>query len=102
MEYVVNFVKMQRFDDPLLIEVLAATRTPGGKKISEEAWQALQTTVIRRNAVDARLRDARSWYECAYKWGIVSYAMHLHARLSANAAVRCCFTSRPLIVHLVV
>ncbi len=46
MEYVVNFIKMQRFDDPLLVEVLAAMRTPGGKKISEEAWQALQTTVI--------------------------------------------------------
>ena len=55
MEYVVNFVKMQRFDDPLLVEVLADTRTPGGKKISEEAWQALQTTVIHRNAVNARL-----------------------------------------------
>ena len=91
MEYVVNFVKMQRFDDPLLVEVLGAMRTPGGKKISEEAWQALQTTVIRRKAVDARLRDARAWCEYAYEWCIVSYAMHVHARLNAKAAGKVLF-----------
>ena len=38
MEYVVDFVQMQRFKDPLLVEVLEAMRTPGGKKISEDAW----------------------------------------------------------------
>ena len=26
------------------------------------------------------------WYECAYEWRIVSYAMHAHARLNAKAA----------------
>ena len=33
MEYVVDFVQMQRFKDPLLVEVLEAMRTPGGKNI---------------------------------------------------------------------
>ena len=42
MAYVVHFEQMQRFDDPLLVEVLEAVRTPGGKKISEAAWKALQ------------------------------------------------------------
>ena len=45
MEYVCDFVKMQRFDDPLLVELLEAMRTPGGKNILEEAWQALKATV---------------------------------------------------------
>ena len=50
MKYVVDFVNMQRFDDPLLVEVLHALRTPGGKKISDEAWRTifivkLETTV---------------------------------------------------------
>ena len=85
MAYVVHFEQMQRFDDPLPVEVLAAMRTPGGKKISEAAWKALQGTVLRSTAAETRLRDARGWYECAYEWRIVSYAMHAHARLNAKA-----------------
>ena len=86
MEYVVDFVQMQRFDDPLLVEVLEAMRTPGGKTISEQAWEALKSTVIQTSGTDPRLRDARGWYECAYEWRIVCYAMHAHARLNAKAA----------------
>jgi hypothetical protein len=109
MEHVVDFVQMQRFDDPLLIEILHAMRTPGGKKVSEKAWQALVGTVLvagsatqpttaatssgalqpandARPAVDPKLLEARGWYECAYEWRIVSYAMHANARLNAKAA----------------
>ena len=34
------------FDDPLLVEVLEALRTPGGKSISEGSWQVAKGTVI--------------------------------------------------------
>ena len=100
MEYVVDFIDMKRFDDPLLLQVLEAMRTPGGKKISEEAWQAIKATQIRTVEaggapqpanVDTRLGDARGWYECAYEWRIVSYAMHAHARLNARAAGKLLF-----------
>ena len=37
-EHVVDFVEMQRFDDPLLLEILHSMRTLGGKTLSEEAW----------------------------------------------------------------
>jgi hypothetical protein len=37
MKYIVNFGKMHRFHDPLLVEVLGAMRMPGGRKISEDA-----------------------------------------------------------------
>ena len=40
MEYVVDFTQMQRLTDPLLVEILEAMRTPGGKQISEAAWSA--------------------------------------------------------------
>ena len=40
-EYAVDFVQMQRFTDPLQLEVLNAMRTPGGKQISEESCQAI-------------------------------------------------------------
>ena len=89
MEYVVDFVDMQRFKDPLLLEVLIAMRTPGGKTISEDSWQALVKTQIKSTSVaaqpagtsnseaetpqyDQRLRAARGWYESAYEWRIVS------------------------------
>jgi hypothetical protein len=98
MEYVVNFVEMKRFEDDNLAEILEAMRVPGGKLISQEAWQALQATVIKTGAPqpgddqqDTRLRDARHWYECAYEWRLVSYAMHAHARLNAKAEYKILF-----------
>ena len=79
MEYVIDFVQMKRFKDELQIQVLEAMRTPGGKKISEECWQAIKSTRIRSSgggaastASDPRLRAARRWYESAYEWRIVS------------------------------
>ena len=108
MEYVVDFVQMQRFDDKLQVEVLEAMRTEGGKTISEESWRAIVATQIRENepatqatasssstsqplAWYARLREARGWYESAYEWRIVSYAMHANARLDAHDAGKVLF-----------
>jgi hypothetical protein len=98
MEYVVDFVQMKRFKDDLQIQVLQAMRTPGGKKISEECWQAIKSTEIRSSgratqptAWDPRLRAARRWYESAYEWRIVSYAMHAQARLDAHDAGKVLF-----------
>ena len=55
---------MQRFKDPLLLEVLEAMRTPGGKKISEDAWRAITATEIKMGSsggasqpADPRLRE---------------------------------------------
>ena len=83
-----DFVEMKRFEDPLLVEVLEAMRTPGGKKISENAWEAIKATQIKKGEEDKRLWEARNWYECAYEWRLVSYAMHAHARLNAKVAGR--------------
>ena len=40
--------------------------------------------VVPPAAWDPRLRAARKWYESAYEWRIVSYAMHTQARLNAH------------------
>ena len=89
IEHVLDFVQMQRFTDPLLVEVLGAMRTPGGKKISNAAWRAVQRTELKPD--DQRLRDARGWYESACEWRFVPYAMHAHAKLDAHAAGKLLF-----------
>ena len=75
-------------------------QTPGGKRISQESWQALVKTQIHSSSsaaqragtsnpgveYDQRLREARGWYESAYEWRIVSYAMHTQAKLDAHDA----------------
>ena len=81
-QYVIDFVQMQRFTDPLQVEVLEAMRTPGGKTISEASWQAIVKTCLDQSedqhasndggasqpaALDRRLQEARGWYECAYE-----------------------------------
>ena len=98
MEYVVDFVQMKRFTDELQIQVLEAMRTPGGKAISDECWQAILNTEIKSGgsasqptAWDPRLRAARHWYESAYEWRIVSYAMHTQTRLDAHDAGKILF-----------
>ena len=98
IEYVVDFVQMKRFKDNLQIQVLEAMRIPRGKKISEECWQAIKKTQIRSSssasqptAWDPRLRAARRWYESAYEWRIVSYAMHAQTRLDAHDAGKVLF-----------
>ena len=45
-EYVIDFVQMQRFTDPLQVEVLNAMRRRGGKKIPDEGWQAILKTEV--------------------------------------------------------
>ena len=99
---------MKRAGGNNLVEILSDMRTPGGKRISEDAWQAVQATAIKNGAPqpglhsagdpqpgdvqqDTRLRDARHWYECAYEWRLVSYAMHAHARLNARAESKVLF-----------
>ena len=92
IEHVIDFVEMRRFDDERQVHVLEAMRTPGGKKIKEEAWQAIKDAELKMSGADAhqlgapdpRLLQARGWYESAYEWRIVSLAMHTHAKLDAR------------------
>ena len=101
LKYVVDFKQTKRFDDPILVEILAGMREPGGKKLSDEAWTAIQATQLgnmgRDDAAfgrasepaasgDPRLGEALGWHHAAYEWSIVHFAMQAEARRSAKAA----------------
>ena len=60
MEYVVDFVQMQRFDDPVLVAILEAMRTRGGKKISDEAWRAIESTRLHTAATGSAVQPTAS------------------------------------------
>ena len=77
MEYVVDFVQIQPFDDPLLVEVLKAMRMPGGEKISEEAWKSLDDIVFQTGGADSLLALVVGvWMRgCVYAILILSFKM---------------------------
>ena len=101
LKYVVDFKQTKRFDDPLLVEILAAMREPGGRKLSDEAWAAIQATQVGSMGTDdpafgrasepaasgdPRLSEALGWHHAAYEWSIVHFAMQAEARRSAKGA----------------
>merc|ERR1712185_602190 len=73
------------------VPVSSSLLAPGGKAISEEAWQAIEKTQIgsqgsdasQLTATDPRLRAARGWYESAHDLRVMLYAMHAQTRLTA-------------------
>ena len=101
LKYVCDFKEMKRFDDPLLVEILAGMREPGGKKLSAEAWAGIRATQVGSMqsdnvsigrasepaaAGDPRLSNALGWHHAAYQWSIVHFTMQAEARRSARAA----------------
>ena len=86
IEYVVDFVEMKRFNDPLQLQLLQDMRIPGGRRLSEETWTTIENTV-QKSAPD----DCCDWFEAAYEWRTVSYAMHAKARLQARRAKKVLF-----------
>ena len=75
IEHVFDFVEMKRFDDPRQLQLLQSMRIPGGRPVPEDTWQAIVDT----SAVSQR-SDSQDWYEAAYDWRTVSYAMNVKAR----------------------
>ncbi len=88
IDYVVDFVNMQRFTDPLLLEVLNAMRVPGGQKISEESWQAIVKTQV---VSSSGSRQSGSSSSCAAQqpaWGPRLRAAPRLARVRVRVAHR--------------
>ena len=86
IEYVSDFVDMKRFEDPHQLQLLKEMRIPGGKRMSEETWKKIEHTAL-KYASD----QCSDWYEAAYDWRTVSYAMHAKARLQARSAKKVLF-----------
>ena len=91
VEHVFRFNTAMRFTDKTLIEILEAMRTPGGKKLSPEQWQALmqtQSSAERPAENSAAQRTDSTWYHVCYCWSVITMAAFLLARVSATKAGR--------------
>ena len=72
-----------RFDDPMLIAILAKMRTPGGAKLTGAEWASLETTEVKTGA---DLEGTEDWFEACYTWSVVTLASAIRSKLSARKA----------------
>jgi len=81
---------MKRFKDPTLIAILKKMRAPGGLKLSESEWKALQNTELDVEQLErdpeAFVSSTAGWFESSYLWSIVSMACYARATISARQA----------------
>ena len=86
-ERVFQFHTAMRFTDKILIEILDAMRTPGGKRLTPEQWQALRNT--ERSAEQPAAGSAEQpaeadYYHVCYCWSVITMAAFMLARASAR------------------
>ena len=76
-----------RFTDKILIEILEAMRTPGGRKLNHAQWQALMKTERSAeqpaNAGAEQFADSACYHVC-YCWSVITMAAFMLARVSAQ------------------
>ena len=72
-----------RFDDPVLVSILAKMRTEGGATLTPSEWRALEATEVKSQA---DLQGTELWYQAAYEWSIVTMAMPIRSVFSARQA----------------
>ena len=88
IKYIFQFQKSNRFNDPLLKDILDTMRTKGGRKLSPQAWDALKA----REVTDPQtLLQSGDWHETSYDWGTVSIAQQLRTKLAAASQKRILF-----------
>ena len=86
-DYVYRLATMKRFTDPTLIAVLTKMRTPGGCKLTQQEWKALQATDISKLSAaeqQERLQGTDLWYQSGFTWATVTMAQVIRSRLSAK------------------
>ena len=72
-----------RFDDPVLIAILAKMRTPGGAKLTQTEWASLEAAEAKTTA---DLHGTEDWFEACYTWSVVTMASAIRSKLSARTA----------------
>ena len=81
--HVYRLTTAMRFDDPVLIAILAKMRTPGGAKLTGAEWASVEATEA-RTAAD--LEGTEDWFEACYTWSVVTMASAIRSKLSARKA----------------
>ena len=80
--YLANPHVAMRLTDEMLVSILDVMRTPGGKRLSANQWQAMLDT---ESSVE-QPEDISGWYHVCYCWSIITMASFMVARQSAREA----------------
>ena len=83
MKHVYGLTTTMRFDDPVLINILAKMRTLGGAKLTHTEWASFEATEA-KTAAD--LHGTEEWFEACYTWRVVTRASAIRSKLSARTA----------------
>ena len=83
LKHVYRLTTAMRFDDPVLIAILANMRMPGGAKLTAAEWASLEATEA-KTAAD--LDGTEDWFEACYTWSVATMASAIRSKLSARTA----------------
>ena len=83
LKHVYRLTTAMRFDDPMLIAILAKMRTPGGAKLTGAEWASLEATEAKTSA---DLEGTENWLEACYTCSVVTLASAIRSKLSARKA----------------
>ena len=86
-DLVFEFLNSMPFSDQTLIDNLEVMRTPGGKRLSEQQWQALMNTQVSA----AQPEIPSTWYHSCYCRSVISMAPYMISRKSACVAQQTLF-----------
>ena len=81
MKHVYGLTTTMRFDDPVLISILAKMRTPGGAKLTHTEWASFEATEA-KTAAD--LHGTEEWFEGCYTSSVVTMTSVIRSKLSAR------------------
>ena len=91
LKHVYRLTTAMRFDDPVLIAILAKMRTPGDAKLTVAEWASLEATEAR--TLDD-LDGTEDWFEACYTWSVVTMASAIRSKLSARASKAVLFVAQ--------
>ena len=83
-----------RFQDDTLIAILRKMRTPGGAKLSQKEWQALQATCVDGPKDAAKLHKTEIFFQACYTWSVVNMAYTVRSFESAKATGATLYATR--------
>jgi hypothetical protein len=97
-DYLFEMHTMKRFDDLTLISILDKMRRPGGTKLSDAEWDALQGTAVDETELesnpDAFEAATSGWFESSYLWARVTMISYMRATMSARQHKQILFYSQ--------
>ena len=76
------------------LTILAKMRTPGGAKLTDREWKALQATSVDGPQHAHKLANTEHFFQARYTWSVVSLAYSVRSFESAKASGRTLYATR--------